>query len=422
MDLIDIAAVTFVAAAIAGVVNHRWMRLPPTVVMVLFSLGACLTTMLLDRCLVGLSLTVPIAQVVATLNFPTILLNGLLGFMLFAGALHVDMQELARRKFPVALMASVGVLVSTVIVAILCKAGWSLLGVEVPMPVCLVFGALISPTDPVAVLSAMKSAHMPKALEAKIAGESLFNDGVAIVVFLAALSTAAPYLGQAAHVAPSATDIILFFIRNAFGGAALGVVLGWGACRLMSMVDEHSIEIMVTIGLVTAVMALSRALGVSGPIAVVTAGLIMGTVGKRKVMSPKTRHHLESFWSVLEECCNAVLFLLLGMEVLVITPRVEDILAALIAIPAVLLARFLSVGVSMAASGIIDKRYEESSFLILTWGGLRGAVSLALALMIPAGQDKPLLLTVTYIVVIFSVVVQGLSVGKLVKYTLRRGT
>lgn len=422
MDLLDLAAAMLVASAVAGVANHMWFRIPHTISLVLFSLVTCLGITAADWMMPGVPLADTVSAAVAAIDFRAVVMDGMLGFMLFAGAMHVDMDELAKRKWTIGVMATVGVVVSTLAVGFLTWIAWGLVGIEVPLIVCIAFGALISPTDPVAVLAIFKTVKVPRALEAKIAGESLFNDGVAVVVFAAALAAAAPYMGPAsAHVAePTAASIATLFVRDAFGGAALGVVLGWVACRLMRHVDDHAIEIMVTLALVASVMASARALHVSGPIAVVVAGLIIGSVGKRDSMSENTRQHLGSFWGVLDETFNSVLFLLLGLEAIVIAHQWSNLLAAAIAVPLVLLARLVSVGASLSWLSMGKGKLNRVSVAVLTWGGLRGAVSLALAVSLPDGPYKPMLLSVTFVVVIFSVVVQGLTVKRVVDATVGR--
>jgi CPA1 family monovalent cation:H+ antiporter len=420
MDVLDIIAAALFAVTLTGVANAVWLKLPQAISVVLFSVMASVALKVASFTSAGATTMSAVTKMLEQIDFHAIVMNGLLGFMLFAGAICVDLNELSKRKWPIAMMATVGVVVSTAIVAVLCRAAWWLLGINVPIEVCIVFGALISPTDPVAVLAIMKTVHVPKSLQAKIAGESLFNDGVAVVVFTAALAVASPFMGDGVVIHPTVLQVAELFTRDAFGGAALGAVLGWNACRLIEMVDDHALEIMITVTLVAVVMSLSQFLDVSGPIAVVVAGIIMGSIGKTKAMNEFTRAHLESFWAVLDECINSVIFLLLGLEAIVIEPRFSSFVAAAVAIPAVLTGRLISVSTSIMALRILGERFQRYTSAILTWGGLRGAVSLALAISLPEGRYRHLLLSVTYLVVIFSIVVQGLSVKHLLRITTNR--
>lgn len=419
MDLLDLSAMTLAAAAVAGVANHLWFKLPHTIGLVVFSLVASACVAVIDRLAPGARLGDTVSTVLSTIDFRALVMDGLLGFLLFAGAMHVDLAELAKRKWPIAVMASVGVLISTVAVGGMVWLGWNAIGIEVPLVVCLAFGALISPTDPVAVISILKTIRVPHSLEAKVAGESLFNDGVAVVVFAAILAAAAHQMGGAGE-APSAASVAILFLRDAVGGALFGAAMGWGAYRLMRRVDEHSIEIMVTLALVAVTVALSRALHVSAPIAVVVAGLIMGSVGTLRGMSEHTRQHLGSFWGVLDESLNSVLFILLGILAVGISFDPRHALAAVLAIPVVVFARYIAVTLSLASLGLVRQRFVRYANVVLTWGGLRGAVSLALAVSLPEGPHKNLLVTVTYLVVIFSVVVQGLTVKQVIAMTIGR--
>ena len=335
-------------------------------------------------------------------------MHGMLSFLLFAGALHVNINDLAQQKWIISLLATMGLLLSTTIIALLCWYGFDLIGIDLPFMYCLIFGALISPTDPIAVLGILKTADAPKSLETKIAGESLFNDGVAVVVFIVILELIVePQAVSASHIA-------LLFVEEAVGGALFGLLAGWVTYKMISQVDNYQVEVLLTLALVMGGYALATAIHVSGPIAVVVAGLLIGNKGRRLAMSDKTRERLDNFWELIDEILNAVLFVLIGLELLILNWTAGIFYAGLLAIPVVLLARFISVGLPVTL--LRSKRVFSSHVIkILTWGGLRGGISVALALSLPAGPERDMVLSVTYIVVVFSIAVQGLTIGKLVK-------
>ena len=291
-----------------------------------------------------------------------------------------------------------------------------LISLDVSLPLCLVFGALISPTDPIAVLSILKEVRVPETLEAKIAGESLFNDGVGVVVFtiLVAIAT-----GGSEHEAElTAGGIATLFLTEALGGAVLGLLAGYGAFRAMRTIDEHNLEVLITLALVMGTYAIALAIHVSGPIAMVTAGLFIGNHGTRFAMSETTRDHIEKFWSLLDEVLNSVLFLAIGFEVVVLTFSGQIVLAMLVAIPTVLLARFISVGTPITILGL-RREFTAGAVPVLTWGGLRGGISVALALSLPNVPAKPILLAATYSTVVFSIIVQGLTIETVVRRFVR---
>ncbi|MCL4168842.1 UNVERIFIED_CONTAM: hypothetical protein GTU68_016530 [Idotea baltica] len=289
--------------------------------------------------------------------------------------------------------------------------GW--LGLDIPFIYCLLFGSLISPTDPIAVLGILKTVGAPKSLETKIAGESLFNDGVAVVVFLVLLGIAGVG-GHGEHQEVSAASIATLFAQEAIGGAIFGFVIGYIAYRMLSSIDNYQVEILITLGLVFGGHALAIALHLSGPIAVVIAGLLIGNKGRKFAMSDKTREHLDNFWELIDEILNAVLFVLIGLEVLVLTFDTTAVIAGLIMIPVVLAIRFFSVGVPVSIMRA-RKTFTPKIVRILTWGGLRGGISIALVLTLPAGEYREVLLMITYVIVVFSILVQGMTIGKLVK-------
>ncbi len=405
-------AILLTLAAIFGLINHKLLRLPRTIGLVVVALFSSFGILAMDALWPEWGLGRQFRSAMLEIDFSDALMEGMLSFLLFAGALHVDLTHLARRKWTIAIMATVGVISSTFIIGGAMYLVFGALGIDMPMIYCLIFGALISPTDPVAVLGILKTAKAPESLEAKIAGESLFNDGVGVVVFIILVSIAVSASGGGEPM--SAVDVVILFLQEAVGGALLGFVFGLIAFFALKSIDEHNLEIIITLALVAGMYELAQLLHASGPIAVVVAGLIIGNHGKKLAMSELTRLHLSNFWTLIDEILNAVLFLLIGLEVVLITMQVNYLVAAVIAIPLVLLTRFVCVGVPISLLRLRTE-FTQGAVRVLTWGGLRGGISVALALSLPAGPEKPVILTVCYVVVIFSIVVQGMTVAPLVK-------
>jgi CPA1 family monovalent cation:H+ antiporter len=412
MNTLDAAALLVVFAAVLGFINHTVLRLPHTIGLTVMGAAASLVVVLVDKFLLDTGLGEGLRALVEGIDFHAALMEGMLSFLLFAGALHVDLAGLLSRKWAVGTMATLGVLISTALVGFGFKAVTLLFGIDLPLVWCLVFGALISPTDPVAVLGILKSADVPPSLEAKVAGESLFNDGVGVVVFTILLAAA---IGTEEFSLVHAGEI---FAVEALGGAVFGLVIGWIAYRAMKMIDEHNLEILITLALVMGGYALAHRLHVSGPVAMAVAGLLIGNHGAAYAMSDRTREHLHGFWSLLDEVLNSVLFLLIGLEVLVVAPALAPIALGVLAIAIVLAARAVSVGLPFLALRRFTP-FTRGAYPILVWGGLRGGISIALALSLPAGETKDLILTATYVVVLFSVIVQGATIGKAAKRFVR---
>ena len=331
----------------------------------------------------------------------------MLSFLLFAGALHVNLDDLSKQKWVVTILASVGVVTSTFLIGGLSWWVFDMLGLKIDLIYCLLFGALISPTDPIAVLGILKSVGAPKSLAAKITGESLFNDGVGVVVFLA-------LLGIASSGEVEISEVLTLFAEEAVGGVLFGLVSGAAAFYMLSKVDNYQVEVLITLALVMGGYDLALAIHVSGPIAIVVAGLLIGNHGRYFAMSDHTREHLDTFWELIDEILNAVLFVLIGLEVLVLTFHAEYLIAAALIIPAVLIARFISVGVPITFMRRF-RPFSPNAIKVLTWGGLRGGISVALALALPVGYERGVLLTVTYVVVVFSIIVQGLTIGRVLR-------
>ena len=418
MSLFDIISLLMVLAATFGYINHRWLKLEPTVGLLMISLASSLGIMLLHWIFPGLAIVEQLQTTLSNIDFNRALMHSMLGFLLFAGALHVDLEYFIKRKVTIATLATVGLLMSTFMVAYLSWWLFKLLGFEVSFLVCLIFGSLISPTDPIAVMGTLKTLHAPQDLEANIAGESLFNDGVAVVVFTALVAMLSAQTGHTGghggHGSMGTLDVIVFFLREAGGGTLLGLVSGYLAYRMMLSIDDYKVEVIITLALVMGSYSLAWALHVSGPIAVVVAGILIGNRGRALAMSEEVADYLEKFWELLDEILNALLFMLIGVEVLVISFSGKGIVAGLVTIVIVLLARFISVWVPISLIGLRSS-FPKGVTRILTWAGLRGGISVALALSLPPIPEKSLILTCTYMVVLFSIVVQGMTIKKVLR-------
>ena len=413
--IFNLVALLITLAAIFGYINQRWLKLPHTIGLVISALAVSVVILLADASLPWLGLEVTVRQMLTDIDFEDMLMKGFLSFLLFAGALHVDLDALMRRRWVISTLATVGIVTSTLIVAGLMFFGFAVFGFEVPFAYCLVFGSLISPTDPVAVMGILKKVQLPETLEAKIAGESLFNDGVGIVLFTVLVAMAA---GDGDHGTVNLVGAAELVVVEAIGGLALGLAAGYSAYRTMKTINEHNLEVLITLSLVMATYAVALQAHVSGPLAVVVAGLFIGNHGKRFAMSEKTRHHVETFWSLIDELLNSLLFLAIGFEVVAITFTGQVVGVATFAVPVVLLARWISVGAPIMFLGL-RQEFTKGVIPVLTWGGLRGGISVALALSLPASPYKPLILAVTYGVVVFSIVVQGLTFEKVVRAAIR---
>jgi len=403
----SLVAALLCLAALFGYLNHRLFHLPQTIGI----MSAALLFSLLLLALHGLGLDVagPVRGLMDRVRFDATVLHGLLGFLLFAGALTVDLPQLRRNGVMVAVLATIGVLLSTLVVAVATHGLLVLVGESLSWGYCLLFGALISPTDPIAVLGLLKRLGASKDLEMTIAGESLFNDGVAVALFLLLLPLAGP------APPPSPADGVLLLVREALGGVALGMLAGWATLRLLRGVDQYTLEILITLALVSGGFELAERLGVSAPLTIVVAGLMVSHHGAT-AMSARTRQHLELFWHLVDEILNAILFLLIGLELLMLTLRLSYVGAMLGIIPVVLAARLFSVGLPFA---LLRRhcRFAPHALGVMVWGGLRGGLSVAMALALPQGDGRDLLVALTYGVVVFTLLVQGSTVGRLVRAT-----
>lgn len=407
MELYNTFALLIVAAAAFGYINHRFLRLPGTIGLMILALVSSLIAIGLGR--MGVTWVLTASKLLRSIDFHTVLMQVMLSFLLFAGAIHVDLQALGKERAAVGAMATAGTLLSTLLVAVAAYYILPLFGLPLQFIYCLLFGALISPTDPIAVLGILKEARIAPHLEIRIVGESLFNDGIAVVVFVS--------LFQIAQFgAEQATPGVIgeLFLREAVGGIVLGAVLGYVTFWALRTIDNYKVEVLITLALVMGGTALATALHTSGPLAIVVAGLIVGNQGRAKGMSDQTREYLDKFWEVLDEILNAVLFVLIGLEMLVLDISRTTLMVGGVAIVVVLLARLVSVALPL---GLLRRYYpfDRPTLRVLTWGGLRGGISVALALSLPESMPRDLIVGVTYVVVVFSIIVQGLSIGLLVK-------
>lgn len=407
MTFLQITSLLIVLAAGFGAINYLFLKLPSSIGILVVSLLASAGLLLLDLVFPAQGIAPTVRGIVSGLDFDTALLEGMLGLLLFAGALHVKLSDLRAQWKVVVLMATMGIALSTAIIGV----GFSWL-TGMPILVALVFGALASPTDPVAVLGVLRAANLRKSLETKIAGESLFNDGVGYVVFLVLVGMAFPS-GHDTHGSGLMDAIKLFFLE-AGGGALLGIVLGWLTFRVMRRIDDYPLEVLITLALALGGYSLAVYLHVSAPIMAVCAGLLIGDIGAKHGMSAETRKYVDAFWQLVDEILNAVLFLMIGFEVFAVSFGADAIQGGLGAIVLALLARLAAVAVPV----MVLRPFQEFSkgvVPIMTWGGLKGGISVALALSLPDSEWKPLILTCTYMLVIFSIIIQGLSVGRLAK-------
>jgi CPA1 family monovalent cation:H+ antiporter len=407
----ETTAVLLCMAAACGYFNYRFLRLPATTGTLAVALFSSLAIVVIDALNPSTTLRQPIERFLLDIDFNETLMRGMLSFLLFAAALHVDLEELSRNKWTIGILSTLGVLMSTAIVGGLSWWAFGLLGIAVPLPIAMVFGALISPTDPIAVTGLLRDLRAPKSLEAQIAGESLFNDGVGVVVFLALVSVASP--GSAgAHGATSYSALTMFFLREVGGGVVFGLLTGYAAYQALKRIDDHPLELLITLALATGVYAASFHLDVSGPIGVVVAGLFIGNPGRRFAMSEKTREHVDAFWRLMDYILNAVLFLLMALQVFGVPQGVAAVKAGLVAIPIALVGRLVSVAAPVTAMRVRG-RPMRGLVPILTWSGLRGGISIALALSLPPVEGKGYVLAATYAVVVFSTLVQGLTMRRL---------
>lgn len=424
MNAIEIAAILVVLSALGGWFNHRFLGLPHAIGLLFMGLVGSLLMLAGQHLIPGFTIGSDLNAMVKSIDFYDTVMNGMLASLLFAAALHVDAKYLRSQRGPILLLATIGVLISTFIVGIGLYFVSGLVGAQIPLVWTLVFGALISPTDPVAVLSVLKTVQVPKNLEAKIAGESLFNDGVGIVSFTVMLTIALAASGIMPTVGHQIVDaqgvlnyyeVAQVFAYEVFGAIALGFAVGVLALWMIKQVDDASVEGLITLAVVLGTYGAAVELHLSGPIAVVIPGLIMGNWGANNAMSEKTKEHVFPFWTITDDILNSVLFLLIGLEVAAIDFTGFNWLVAFMAIPLVLLARYASVLFPVKLLRTFGHKFSDGSIRLMTWGGVRGGISVALALSLPETEYKNSILIVTYVVVVFSIFGQGLTIAPLAR-------
>jgi CPA1 family monovalent cation:H+ antiporter len=409
MNINEIVSITIVLAAIFAYINHRWIKWPPTIGIMVLSLISSIILVITGSSHFLLSRKV--IQLVTSIDFEDLLMNFMLSFLLFAGAIHIDAGKLKKERLPIMILATLATLISTFLVGGMVWYLFQIFHFPIPFIYCLLFGALISPTDPIAVLGILKEAKIPASLELKISGESLFNDGVAVVIFISIAEVARSGNFSAAHVGR-------LFLQEAGGGLLFGALIGYAGYRAMQSIDDYKVEVMITLAVVMGGYLTAGYLHVSGPLAMVVAGIIIGNKAKESGVSEITRDYLDKFWELIDEILNAVLFLLIGFEMLIIKINGTVLLIGCITIIIVLLARWISVvlPVSILRYKVV---FEKNAIAILTWGGLRGGISVALALSLGSKMYRDEFVLITYMIVVFSILVQGLTIGNLAKKLLQ---
>lgn len=405
MELYYSFSYLIVLAAIFAYVNHRFLKLPSTIGIMVIAITVSVFLIFFGESVLPKTYG-RLNSLMNSINFTEVLMGAMLNFLLFAGAIHINIKDLKEQLLPVMTFATVGVLISTFVVGVAMYYILPLIGLHLSFIYCLVFGALISPTDPVAVLSILKNSNVPKELETKVAGESLFNDGMAVVVFAVVLQ-----LATGKNVELTGENIFMLLLHEAGGGVALGVLLGYVTSRMMRHVDDYIISVLVTLSVVMGGYLIARQFHISGPLTMVTAGLFMGNFNRNFKMKSVTQDYLIKFWELIDEILNSVLFLFIGFELLMIKDLNKYTVAGLIAILVVLIARFASIWIPTKFMSFRN-RFNPQTVKVLVWGGIRGGVSIALAMSIPKGENSDIILSITYFVVVFSIIVQGLTIGK----------
>ena len=419
---LDIPAILLILATIFGAINYKFVKLPHTIGLMIVALVASLSLIALDLTFPFLGMSILVNEFLGNIDFNVTLMQGMLSFLLFAGALHVDLDQLLENKWTILAFASIGVLVSSFVIG----GGFWLIsgavGLSLPFLVCLLLGVMVSPTDPVAVLGVLKTLQVPSPLKAKIAGESLFNDGVAVVLFSVLVSLVFGNGGEEGlETSFQLTSVIWLLTKEALGGLFLGLISGFIAFWLLRQIDDYVLEVLITLALVTGAYSIALHLHLSGPIAMVIAGLLIGNQGTSLAMSETTRMHVEMFWELVDEILNSVLFLLIGLKIVFLFQHSSYeiayplLISLFIAITLLsLFARFVAIALPVQIKSI-NSEVNPGTVPILTWAGIRGGVSVALALSLPSSSESELLLFVTYLVVLFSVAIQGLTIENVIK-------
>ena len=416
MDIMGLIALLISLSALFMYINYKYLKLPETIGIMILSLLFSLIVIIINA--LGIFDFSGIVNMIQNVNFEKTLMQGMLSFLLFAGALHVNINDLAKQKWIILVLATIGVVSSTLLIGFITYfiiTSFNIfVGSHELLIYCMLFGALISPTDPISVLGILKEAKAPKTLETKITGESLFNDGVGVVVFMVIVQMLPDAGGSHGEVSPA-----ILFIQEAIGGIVFGLIIGWCFYRLLKTIDNYSLEILLTLSLVTGGYYMAGALHISGPIAMVVAGLLIGNQGKMFAMSDTTHKQLFSFWELIDEFLNAVLFLLIGMVILSISFDILVVALGILLIVIVLLIRFMCISLSINIFKFFKRKFTKGAAIIMTWGGLRGGISVAMALSLPQSEYRDLFILITYIIVLFSIIGQGLTVKPLIQYFLK---
>jgi len=408
MELYYSLSILIVLAAFFAYLNHRFVKLPSTIGIMFIALVVSIVLRLVGHQFFP-KMTADLSTLVNSIDFTEILMGGMLNFLLFAGAIHVRFGDLKEQRVPVLIFSTFSVIISTFVIGFLLYIIAPLFSIELPFIYCLLFGALISPTDPIAVLGILKKANVNKSLETKITGESLFNDGVAVVLFVVILQ-----LTQSSSMEINFGKISWLLAKEVIGGLTLGIILGYSASKAMKTIDDYIVSVLITLSVVMGGYMIAHAAHISSPLAMVAAGLMIGNFGKKTIMSEVTKEYLSKFWELIDEILNAILFLFIGLELLIIEDLNLYWEISLVAIIVVLFARFISIWVPSIVVPFKPK-LNRGTITMLVWGGLRGGVSIALAISVTDPQYKELFLEMTYFVVVFSIFVQGLTVGKVSK-------
>jgi CPA1 family monovalent cation:H+ antiporter len=411
MNISEILTITIVLAALFAYINNRFIKWPPTIGIMVLSLSTSILLVVLGKFNPFISKRA--IQLASSIDFQDVLMNFMLSFLLFAGAIHIDGAKLKKERWPIILLSTLGILISTFIVGIMVWYLFGLFSQPIPFIYCLLFGSLISPTDPIAVLAILKEAQIPSSLEVKISGESLFNDGVAVVVFITIAETARSGIADISFLSVSK-----LFLQEAVGGLLFGGLLGYAGYYALRSIDDYKVEVLITLAIVMGGYLVAGYLHVSGPLAMVVAGIITGNKVKDEALSDLSRDYLGKFWELIDEILNAILFFLMGLEMLIIKINTTVLIIGWIAVFIVMFARWVSV-----LFPIMLLRYkitfEKHVVAILTWGGLRGGLSVALALSLSPAMHRDEFVLITYIIVVFSILVQGLSIGAFTRRLLK---
>lgn len=411
MELYYSFSVLIVLASLFAYINHTVVRLPSSIGIMLIAIIVSLVIRVSGN-LIFPDVAGKLMGIVSEFDFTDVLMGAMLNFLLFAGAIHVHLKDLREQRMPIVTFSTISVVISTFIVAGILFYAAPVFNLELPFIYCLLFGALISPTDPIAVLGILRKAKVPKSLETKIAGESLFNDGVAVVLFAVILQ-----LTRSGSVEFSVSAISWLLVKEAVGGLLLGLLLGFTASKAMQRIDDYIVSVLITLSVVMGGYLIAHAMHISGPLTMVAAGLIIGNYGKKTAMSPVTQDYLNKFWELIDEILNSILFLFIGFELLLIPDIIEHWALGFVSVFIVLFARLLSIWIPSLIVPFRNK-FTRGTLAVLVWGGLRGGVSIALVLSMDPGPSKELLLEMTYFVVVFSIICQGLTVGNLARKVL----